>query len=188
MGVQAAQLAPLHVIPTESQATEFIGADVPVRVRLFTANPQPLAKSLGASVRAGETSFEYVIDKYPQLRGAEGRTWLESTWVIDFTEPAFDALRKELGAAGGKSTRRELVAFVARIVEETDGREWDLASVVVRRREGDCSEHAVLTAALARMQGFRRASRWASRCRPRRTATARSVTRGQKSSRTDSGK
>jgi transglutaminase-like putative cysteine protease len=33
-------------------------------------------------------------------------------------------------------------------------REYDPASVVARRREGDCSEHAVLLAALGRSFGF----------------------------------
>ena len=44
--------------------------------------------------------------------------------------------------------------YVAGLIEASDERDWDLASVVARRRRGDCSEHAVLTAALARLQGI----------------------------------
>jgi transglutaminase-like putative cysteine protease len=152
--VHAAQIAPLYEIPTESQAAEAFAADIPARVRLITSNPQGLAQALGVKVPSDAESFEYVIDKYAQLRGAESRTWLEPTFVIDFDEPAFEPLRKELAAFGGKPTRAQLVEFVARILDETHDRGWDLASIVARRREGDCTEHAVLTAALARMQGI----------------------------------
>jgi len=146
-----AHIAPLHVIPTENQSVGLIAPDQPARVRLLVTNPEGVARTLGGSVPADGHWLEYVIDKYPQLRGADERSWLESTFVIDFTEPVFETLRKELG---GNSTHAQLVEFVARIVENTQERGWDLASVVARRREGDCTEHAVLTAALARMHGI----------------------------------
>jgi hypothetical protein len=150
---RAAQMAALYVIPTESESAEPIAAGAPARVRLFSSNAVGVAKALGVSVPAGSASLDYVIDHYPQLRGAEGRTWLESTFVVDFTEPDFEPLRKELGDTS-KPTRAELVAFVARILEEGGDRGWDIASVVARRRQGDCTEHAVLTAALARLRGI----------------------------------
>jgi transglutaminase-like putative cysteine protease len=148
------RLAPLHVIPTENQATRAIPASGPARVRLSTTDPRALAEALGVAPPAGHASFDYVIDQYPQLRSSATRSWLESTFVIDFTEPAFEPLRKELAARGTKTTRPELVEYVAGLIEESDERDWDLASVVARRRRGDCSEHAVLTTALARLQGI----------------------------------
>jgi transglutaminase-like putative cysteine protease len=148
------RLAPLHVIPTENQSTRHIAADAPARVRLGSADPQALAKALGVSVAADQTSVEYVFGPYPQLRGPDTRTWLEPTFVIDFTEPAFEPLRKELAARGAKTTRPQLEEYVAGLIEESGERAWDLASVVAQRRRGDCSEHAVLTAALARLQGI----------------------------------
>ncbi len=152
-GEGSVRLAPLHVIPTE-RAAKSIAADGPARVRITTSNPQALAAVLGVNLPAGQTTFEYVIDEYPQLRSVESRTWLEPTFVIDFNEPAFEPLRKELGARATKTSRTQLVKYVADLIEESDERDWDLASVVALRRKGDCSEHAVLTAALARLQGM----------------------------------
>ena len=43
---------------------------------------------------------------------------------------------------------------MARTINENFERGWDFASTVAKRREGDCTEHAVLTAALARMNGI----------------------------------
>jgi len=149
-----AQLTPLHVIPTENQSAEIIAAGSPLRVRLSSPNAQELADALGVKLSANQASFEYVFGRYPQVRGAEARTWLEATFVIDYTEPDFEPLRKELDARAKKLTRPQLVEYVAGLVEASDERDWDLASVVARRRKGDCSEHAVLTAALARLQGI----------------------------------
>lgn len=153
-GEEWVQLAPLHVIPTESQSAEPVPADGPARVRLSGPKPQELADALGVSLPESHASFEYVIDRYPQLRGDETRTWLEPTFVIDYTEPEFEPLRKELDARGSKITRPELVEYVAGLIEPSRERRWDIASVVARRRQGDCSEHAVLTTALARLQGI----------------------------------
>ncbi len=148
------QLAPLHFIPTENQSIHPIAADRPARVRLVSPDAQGLAAALGVKLPAGESSFEYVIDQYPQLPGPEERTWLESTFVIDYTEPAFEPLRQELGARKTRTSRSELAGYVAGLVEASAERSWDIASVVAKNRRGDCSEHAVLTAALARLQGI----------------------------------
>lgn len=153
-GEERTPLAPLHVIATEDQSARRIPANGPVRVRLSSAEPRALAEILGLTTIPDQTSFEYVIDQYPQLRSTATRNWLEPTFLIDFNEPEFEPLRTELDARGTKTTRQELVAFVAGLVETSAERGWDLASVVARRRSGDCSEHAVLTTALARLQGI----------------------------------
>lgn len=153
-GENAAGLAPLHVIATENKSRKPIGAGDAARVRLSGPDMRALAKAFGVRISARQTSFDYVIDQYPQLRGDETRTWLEPTFMIDFTEPEFEPLRQELTARGSPASRAQLVEYVAGLVEASDERDWDLASVVARRRKGDCSEHAVLTAALARLQGI----------------------------------
>src|SRR5260221_621526 len=49
----------------------------------------------------------------------------------------------------------DLAQFVSRYIVTKDLlRPYDPASVVAQRREGDCSEHAVLLAALGRSFGF----------------------------------
>jgi transglutaminase-like putative cysteine protease len=148
------RLAPLHVIPVENRSGQPIATDRPTRVRLSSPQPQTLAAALGVEAAAGQTSIDYVIDRYPQLRGDATRTWLEPTFVVDFTEPALEPLRQELEARPSKVSRAELVAYVSALIEASDERNWDIASVVARRRRGDCSEHAVLTAALARLRGI----------------------------------
>jgi len=154
-GEELEQLAPLHVIPTGNQSAQPVAADGPVRVRLTaTTSAQALAGVLGIDLPANQTSFDYVIDRYPQLRNAGARTWLEPTFVIDFNEPEFEPLQRELDARGPTLTRPQLVEYVAGLVEKSDQRSWDLASVVARHRRGDCSEYAVLTTALARMRGI----------------------------------
>src|SRR6185436_11363532 len=56
---------------------------------------------------------------------------------------------------GAAPTVDALVQFVDKfIVKKSVARSFDVASVVARRREGDCTEHAVFLAALARAFGI----------------------------------
>ena len=154
-GAGHAQTRPLYLIPVESAAAVALPAGEPARVRLTGYDGSlELAGLLGVTVPAGATTFEYVIDRYPQLASSTPRTWLEPTFVIDFDEPAVALLAEEMEESGEIPTRSALVAFVARIVDENMARGWDLASVVADRRQGDCTEHAVLTVALARLHGI----------------------------------
>jgi transglutaminase-like putative cysteine protease len=147
------QIAPLHVIPTQNSSAQPIPPDAPLRVRLSGPHLEALASALGVRLVSGQDSFEYVIGAYPQLQAAVKRTWLEPTFVVDYDEPAMQPLRQELAARGARISRSQLVQYVAGLVEASDDRDWDLASMVATRRKGDCSEHAVLTAALARALG-----------------------------------
>lgn len=115
-----------------------------------------LAEVLGVAAPApGATQLLYTIDAYPQLRATVARTWLEPTFMIDFDEPAVLALKAELiDQAGEAPAPVQLVDFVAGWVEESLQRGWDIASTVAANLEGDCTEYAVLTAALARAVGI----------------------------------
>jgi len=151
---QAQTAPPLFLIPTEAPKGLTIPAQAPVRVRLTTTDAPSLGALLGLKVPPGTTQFEYVVDSYPQVKAKATRTWLEPTFLIDFNEPPFDALKAEMKDLGEHPTRAALVDFVARTIHENYERGWDLASTVAKRREGDCTEHAVLTTALARMSGI----------------------------------
>jgi transglutaminase-like putative cysteine protease len=66
------------------------------------------------------------------------------------------ALRDELLAAatpGAEVRPSELLAFVERKLDTEHGHGWEPASKTARTLRGDCTEHAVLTAALARSLG-----------------------------------
>ena len=81
---------------------------------------------------------------------------LEPTWVIDFDEPSVAALTAQLNVALGEHPPiAALVEFVsAFITDKNYANSFDLASQVASSAAGDCTEHAVLTTALARAQGY----------------------------------
>lgn len=102
----------------------------------------------------GEGHFVARVGAYPGSRDGAKRSYVRCSFVVDCDEPdvraAAEAARRELGE---RPDMEQLTAWVGRfITRKTYGREFDTASVVARRREGDCTEHAVLLAALARVQ------------------------------------
>jgi Transglutaminase-like superfamily len=151
-GAAHGQNAPLFAIPTESAAVKPIAADEPLTVALYSRDLPQLAQALGIDSPAPTAErLEYTFAEYPQLRAAAGRSWLESTFVVDYEEPGPVQLYDELlESKGEQPSRKDVVEFAAATVKGVIGRGWDIASTVARNREGDCSEYAVTTAALAR--------------------------------------
>jgi hypothetical protein len=148
-----AEITPLYVIPTTSEASAPIPAGKPIRMRLHVVDAESFARILGVEVKPGATEIELVLAGYPQRASLTERTWREATFIVDFDEPAFAPLKDEIRSLGERPAPLALVEFVNRIVDESVPRRWDFASTVARRREGDCSEHAMLLAALLRMTG-----------------------------------
>jgi transglutaminase-like putative cysteine protease len=148
-----AEITPLFVIPTTSEARAPIAEGVPIRVRLEFVDAEVFARILGVELAPGATNAEILLGSYPQRESQSDRTWREATFIVDFDEPAFAPLREEIRGLGERPAPRALVEFVNRIVDERVPRRWDFASIVAKRREGDCSEHAMLLAALLRMTG-----------------------------------
>ena len=149
-----AQITPLFVIPTESLVADAIPEGSPLRVSLTAEDAAAVASRLGVTAPAGSNRFEYVIGTYPQLEAETERTWLEATFMIDFDQPEFAGVKAELADVGSKPTRAQLIRFVNHTIDESVQRGWDFASTIAKKRQGDCSEHAVFTAALARMYGI----------------------------------
>ncbi len=79
-----------------------------------------------------------------------------SSWVVDFDESSVQALLSELAASNDEPpTPAQLERFVfGHIANKSYSRSFDLASRVAASGEGDCTEHAVLLAALARASGY----------------------------------
>lgn len=150
----SAEVTPLFVIPTETETTEAIPAGAPLRLRLEAVDAALLARTVGSSVKPDSKLIEITLAAYPQLRASIDRTWREATFVIDFDQPAFETLAVEMKSLGAHPTPAQIVEYVNRIVDESIARRWDFASVVARRRQGDCTEHAVLVAALLRRHGY----------------------------------
>jgi transglutaminase-like putative cysteine protease len=143
----------LHVIPTKSPPGLVLPAGAPARVRLTLDDAALLARTLGVDAPATAGTLDYLIDAYPQIAAAAGRTWLEPTFLVDFDEPPFAALGQDLARLDNVDLDT-LEDFVADLIDENVSHAWDVASKVAVRREGDCTEHAVLLAALARMRGI----------------------------------
>ena len=91
----------------------------------------------------------------PTFRDPPGAQQLQSTWVVDYDEAAIRHLVQQLAARyGATPTPAELERFVFEHVHNKSySRSFDLASRVAATGEGDCTEHAVLLAALARATG-----------------------------------
>lgn len=78
-----------------------------------------------------------------------------ASFLVDFDQPAVKTLVAAVEAKHGRNPGVDvLVAAVDEHIERKNGaRVMDVASVVARRREGDCTEHAVLLTAVARAFG-----------------------------------
>lgn len=99
-------------------------------------------------------SIEFVAR--PTVSGNAEEKFRHSTFVVDFDEESVRSLSSDLGERLGQApSLLELVTFVHEHIDNKSySRSFDLASRVAETREGDCTEHAVLLAALARANGY----------------------------------
>lgn len=109
------------------------------------------AEGRSAVLRVGELVAPRWRDEEPSP------AMLASTSLADLKDPALVELAKEAGGRGGPPAVRaeRMRRFVRGYIREVD-LESALASAseVVRSRRGDCSEHAVLLAAILRLDGI----------------------------------
>jgi transglutaminase-like putative cysteine protease len=157
----ATGLTPLYVVPTEDRLQVAVPDDRPLLVEFDAVNRERLLEALGSSaVPSGRTSVRLGLEGPPATARTDvddpsGR-WLAASFIVDHDQPTIDALRTEfLASAASPATVRpsDLVAFVDRKVDAVQGQGWEPASQTARTLRGDCTEHAVLTAALARSLG-----------------------------------
>lgn len=131
-------VAPLALIPVVQPAVP-PPADVPLRVRVETQ-----------AVPEGRV---LALERYVPLADPDARDWLAPSFVIDWDEPAVVAMSKEFRTATQEPSVPAVVDFVHRSLAASGNRGFDIASQVAEHRDGDCSEHAVITAALLRASG-----------------------------------
>jgi transglutaminase-like putative cysteine protease len=89
---------------------------------------------------------------YPPATDRPTRQHTRPSFLIDYDQPVFKRVladaRAELGASPSIA---DITQFVDRFITHKGmARGYDIASIVATRREGDCTEHAVLLAAVAR--------------------------------------
>ncbi len=149
----------LFMIQTETKAStaELIDAKK-WSLKLYNSNTSKLIQSLqqsGATVLSSNEEYvEFVINSTSTstsnvLPSAE---LTDSTFVIDYSESVVLELAEQLRSQLGRSpTVDELSQYVYTVIDNKsyDGT-FEIASQVARRKSGDCTEHAVLLAALAR--------------------------------------
>lgn len=77
------------------------------------------------------------------------------SFVVDCDEPSVLRVEAALQKDHPSPSARDVIEFVAKFIDHKHmARGFDIASVVAQKREGDCTEHAVLTAALLRASGI----------------------------------
>jgi Transglutaminase-like superfamily len=153
--VPAAAAQPLFVIPVE-QGTVIVDTRLPLRVALETSDPAALERALGGravSINA-DGRVEVVLGGYQTVPAVEARDWVAATFLIDFNDAPVQELVAQLRTIWPQPQRSDIVTFVANTVKGSHDRGMDIASKVARNRVGDCTEFAVLTAALARAAGL----------------------------------
>lgn len=103
----------------------------------------------------GRVSFS--MDGYPVASTpAAGNSHHAASFLIDYTEPAVQALARDIESRyGTQPAPDELEQYVHDYIEDKNvAHGFDVASMVAKSRAGDCTEHAVLLTALLRMFSY----------------------------------
>lgn len=141
----------LHVVPTEVVGTP--GQAPPSRVHLELKDPGALALRLRDDAVLEREPGALLVDvaAYPGRREGDPTAYLAPTFLVDYDEaPVKELLAGLRERSGAQPTVEQLVAYTRELIEGSSARGFDVASVIALRRKGDCTEHAVLFAALAR--------------------------------------
>lgn len=153
----AGAVEPFSVIPTEVRMG--VGAPAPAQteVLLYAHDAAALALALGVALPPGSVGpVRYRLGDYPVLQEVEQvERWLAASFVLDHDSDSVVRLYGEVMAKHGPVPSPDsLVAFVAKRMAPGYDKHFDFASAVARELKGDCTEYAVLLAALARRAGI----------------------------------
>lgn len=106
-----------------------------------------------ARVAPGSVTVE-LAGRAPVARGRPGAPQRGPTFLVDYDRSEAAAFREAVAALGPRPGDAALAELVdGWITRKSLGRAFDSAAEVASRREGDCTEHAVLLAAAARIAG-----------------------------------
>ena len=151
----------LFSIPVERAGDASGTLDENVFATLHVPDSERLANALDdvsgievVATRDGEVTVE--LGGNATRTGTPTPTHSEPTFVVDYDEPDVANLQSVVrGQLGDDPDLDALTEFVFdHIDDKTYIRSFDFASRVARTGEGDCTEHAVLLAALARANGL----------------------------------
>ncbi len=148
-------------IEVERVTAETVGLGESVRSSLHIGDPASAVASLSATngvqiIGFDESTVRIEFARRPTIASQPEQQHQSNSFVIDFEEASVQKLGEDLQS---RSERRpavdEIVTYVhEHIRNKSYSRGFDLASQVAESGEGDCTEHAVLLAALARANGY----------------------------------
>ena len=161
-GVVAGQNGPglyLHVIPGENLAGTTAGSMEPAWVEMEFRDADRTLRLLGDTtvplVARHEDTLTLRAARAATVGGDVVPAHRAESFIIDYGEPAVQEKLAELaGRHGAEPDPVDVTAFVYETISnKTYSRPFDFASRVAAKGEGDCTEHAVLLAALLRATG-----------------------------------
>ena len=152
---RATAAEPLFAIPV-AQVAAVVDPSAPMRVALDSSDSIALERALGTRGQriAADGRVEVVLGAYEAAPAIADRDWQAATFLVDFDDAPVPELVAQLRADSPRPQPADIVAFVAKTVKGSHDRGMDIASQVARNRNGDCTEFAVLTAAIARAVGL----------------------------------
>jgi transglutaminase-like putative cysteine protease len=144
----------LHFIPTEVPDGARFSAERALRVSVTTGDPVALSELLKPEIVLAQSTetLTLALPEGHTLPPTDPGGQLASTFLVDHDDASVSALGAKLrDHADGTPTIVDLVRFTSQAIpDKSMGRAWDTASRVASHGAGDCTEHAVLLAALAR--------------------------------------
>jgi transglutaminase-like putative cysteine protease len=155
-----AEAAPVYllVLRVESPAGLALRAPLSVRLELHPGRSEKVKSLREWFPRAVANGDSVTIALSANAGTAAGRPSAQErrpSYFVDADDPAVVALTDTLGPVTPRDAPDAIARLVGRHIERKNlERLLDRASMVARRREGDCTEHAVLAAAVARAAGL----------------------------------
>jgi hypothetical protein len=115
----------------------------------------PAARTLHADAQLGpDGQIHVTVGPTIAPSGTPSAQHTTPSWVVDYDEPSVQALAHALKQKHGRTpTLDELVVDVSSHLASPQHGAFDIASRAVTLKRGDCSEHAVVLAGLARYFG-----------------------------------
>ncbi|MDH3973443.1 MAG: transglutaminase-like domain-containing protein [Deltaproteobacteria bacterium] len=100
-----------------------------------------------------KSEYLAIKSRHYSFPGKTGYSKVEPSFIIDFDIELFKPIRNEIIEKYGKKPEPEdLVRYVNHYIKDKNfNRGFDIASVIARKKEGDCTEHAILLVSIMRM-------------------------------------
>lgn len=140
-------------LPVEDTRRE-PASEKPLTYVLFQKEPAALQAALSnriANIALKEGAISFELNDYPSVQVPnKDEARLSPTFLVDYTEPIFQVLRTQIETKyGPRPAPAELEEYVFEHIETKNyAHGYEIASAVAQSKEGDCTEHVLLTALL----------------------------------------